>query len=192
LDEAIEHGLHAISIQPEWSKSYSVVGLAFWKKGDTSQALRYFHDAIQRKPPVAQAYYSLGALYLKETETFRDIHPQQAIAYLEQALALQPDSVQTLHTLAWTLATHPDATVRNGARAIALAETACRQTGYQSPVLLDTLAAAYAEVGRFAEAIAAAQRAVEYAHRGQKGELATHIQDRMHLYQSGTPYHAHS
>jgi tetratricopeptide (TPR) repeat protein len=192
LDEAIEHGLQAISLQPEWSKSYSVVGLAFWKKGEASQALHYFRDAIQRKPPVAQAYYSLGALYLRETETLGDIHPRQAIIYLEQALVLQPDSVQTLHTLAWTLATHPDTPVRDGARAVALAEAACGRTGYQSPALLDTLAAAYAEAGRFAEAIAVAQRAVEHAHRVQKDELAVQIQDRIRLYQSGTPYHSHS
>jgi tetratricopeptide (TPR) repeat protein len=192
LDEAIEHGLQAISLQPEWSKSYSVVGLAFWKKGEITQATHYFRDAIQRQPPVAQAYYSLGTLYLKDSETLRDIHPQQAITYLERALALQPDSVQTLHTLAWTLATHPDATVRNGERALALAETACRQTGYQSPVLLDTLAAAYAEAGRFAEAIAAAQGAVAHARRVQKDELAVQIQSRISLYQSGIPYRAHS
>ena len=66
---------------------------------------------------------------------------------------------KTLNNLAWALATHPDAKIRNGTRAVKLAEDACRQTQYQQTVMVGTLAAAYAEAGRFDDALATAQKA---------------------------------
>lgn len=105
-----------------------------------------------------------------------------------QALASVPDLVPALNNLAWILATDPDATNRNGAEAVQLAERACALTDWQTPVLIGTLAAAYAEVGRFKEAIETARRACDLAQAGGQPELAQRNQRLLEFYQSGRPY----
>ena len=77
---------------------------------------------------------------------------------------------------------------RDGAAAVKMAERANQLTGYREPEMLDTLAAAYAEAGRFPEAIQTAQKAVDLASSADKDELAKDIESRMHLYQAGRPY----
>lgn len=188
-DLAIQHGLQAIGIQPEWFKPYSYLGSVFWAKGERRKAASYFREALVREPKDAQTYYNLGLLYTREAEDFPDIRPREAISYLEKALLLQSGSPQFLSVLAQTLATHPDPTIRNGERAVLLAEEACRQTHYRVPIFLDTLAAAYAEAGQFQSAIKAAQRAIELAASQHRDTFVSQLQERLRLYQSGMPYH---
>ena len=188
LDAAVAHGLQAIKLKPDSSEFYSILGSIYWRKKDVIQAAQYFADAIHREPVSAQAHYNLGLLYIKEAEAFRDKFPQEAVAHFEKALSLAPDSMQTVAALAWTLATHPDATVRNGSRAQALAERACEQTNYKSPILLDILAAAYAEDHRFSDAIRIAQIGAELAKAQGQEAVVGQIEKRLHLYQSSQPY----
>ena len=75
-----------------------------------------------------------------------------------------PDSPRMLDELAWLLATYPDSNSRDGREAVRLAERACALTERQIPALLDTLAAAYAEVGDFPRAISVTNEAVNRAH----------------------------
>ena len=112
----------------------------------------------------------------------------EAIDQYRQALALVPDLVPALNNLAWILATDPDARNRNGAEAVQLAERACALTDYQTPVLIGTLAAAYAEAGRFKEAVATAQRARNLARAAGQPEVAEKNRQLLELYQSGRPY----
>jgi Flp pilus assembly protein TadD len=101
---------------------------------------------------------------------------------------LAPDWPPALNGLAWLLATHPDATVRNGPEAVRLAERACAVTSRRNPELLDTLAAAYAEAGRFPEAINAAQEAITLA-RTAGDEAAVHQAENMlGFFRSGRPF----
>ena len=104
------------------------------------------------------------------------------------ALASVPDLVPALNNLAWILATDPNATNRSGTEAIRLAERACALTGYQTPVLIGTLAAAYAEAGRFKEAVATAQKARDLARAAGQPEVAAKNQQLLGLYQSGRAY----
>jgi tetratricopeptide (TPR) repeat protein len=85
------------------------------------------------------------------------------IALLREELSRNPDSAMALNNLAVLLATAPEAGLRNGAEAVQLAERACALTANRNPVLLTTLAAAYAEAGRFEEAIQTAQQAIKFA-----------------------------
>ncbi|HVP13204.1 MAG TPA: hypothetical protein VMV94_18660, partial [Phycisphaerae bacterium] len=71
-----------------------------------------------------------------------------------------------------------------------LAERACSATGEKDAGFLDTLAAAYAEVGRFDDAVVAARKALAVARDAQKADLATEIQQRLSLYEKARPYHA--
>jgi tetratricopeptide (TPR) repeat protein len=115
-------------------------------------------------------------------------HGAEAINQYRQALALVPDLVPTLNNLAWILATDPDVRNRNGAEAVQLAERACAGTDYQTPVLIGTLAAAYAEAGRFKEAVATAGRASNLARAAGQSAVAKKNWQLLGLYQSGRAY----
>jgi len=93
---------------------------------------------------------------------------QEEVAQLEAALLLDPDCIQALNNLAWIRATARDEKMRNGALAVRLAERACNLTHYQQAMVVGTLAAAYAEAGKFQDAISTAQKACDVA--GQNGE----------------------
>ena len=82
-----------------------------------------------------------------------------AMANFREALKLGSDSVTLINNLAWLLATETDDTARNGAEAITLAQRACTLTQYRQPSLLDTLSAAYAQAGRFDDAVETAEKA---------------------------------
>jgi len=94
-----------------------------------------------------------------------------------------------LNNLAWKLATSPDASIRNGPLAVKAAGRACIQTQYQQPVLVGTLAAAYAEAGRFNEAAATAQKACDMAASLGDTNLVQINQSLASLYQTRQPYH---
>ncbi len=109
-----------------------------------------------------------------------------AVMGYEAALKLEPDSTRALNNLAWILATCPDAAVRDGARAVKLAEHACELTGWKETVLIGTLGAAYAEAGRFPEAVATAEKAC--ASAAGDAALLKSNQKLLALYREGKPY----
>ncbi|MGA3164341.1 MAG: sel1 repeat family protein, partial [Verrucomicrobiota bacterium] len=89
------------------------------------------------------------------------------------------------------LATCPQASLRNGNKAVELAQRANQLTGDGNPVVLGTLAAAYAEAGRFPEAVETAQRALQLAETQSNTALADAIRSQLKLYQAGIPFHLH-
>jgi spermidine synthase len=113
----------------------------------------------------------------------------QAIQHYREALRLEPEQPTVLNDLAWTLATGARPELRNPAEAVRLAERACAHTRYQQPVILDTLAAAYAAAGHFEAAIKMAQRAISIAanHPEDYGRVES-IRKRLNQYEMGRPY----
>ena len=107
----------------------------------------------------------------------------------EAALNSEPDSILAENNLAWILATSPNASMRNGAKAVQLAERANRLSGSNDPVILHTLAAAYAENRQFPEAVEAAQRGLELADANGITSLAESLRSKLALYQAGSAYH---
>jgi len=100
--------------------------------------------------------------------------PREAVAQYRQVVSLKPDSVEALNNLAWLLATSADDSLRNGAEAVRAAERACRITGYKEVVPLGTLAAAYAEAGRFQRCGAGCREVPSVSHRQQRRSLRNH------------------
>ncbi len=86
------------------------------------------------------------------------------------------------------LATNPNASIRNGPEAVGLAERAARLTDAREPMILGTLAAAYAEAGRFPEAVKTAERALTLATGQNNTALAETLRARIKLYQAGSAY----
>jgi hypothetical protein len=94
-----------------------------------------------------------------------------------------------MNNLAWVLATSSDDGLRNGAEAVRLAERACELTHHGQPFFIGTLAAAYAECGRFPEAVTTAEKAEQIATAAGLTAVAEKNRQLLELYQAGKPYH---
>ena len=98
--------------------------------------------------------------------------------------AAEANNWEYSNNLAWGWATNAEKADRDGAKAVEFAKKACELTGDQNPLCLDTLAAAYAEVGDFAQAIAVQARAVQVGG----ADHAADFKARLRLYVDGQPY----
>jgi protein O-mannosyl-transferase len=112
---------------------------------------------------------------------------REAIAHYEQALALAPEDPHCRNNISWVLATSSDASIRDGAKAIDMAEVAVALSGGREPRFLRTLAAAYAESGRFSEALAAAQQAAAIARMQGKTGLTNRLNKDLMFYRGHLP-----
>ena len=115
--------------------------------------------------------------------------PREAADHYEASLKLENGNASTWNNLAFLLATCADPSVRNGSRAVELAEQARQVTEGKNPVVLATLAAAYAESGRFAEAVSAAEQGLRLAAAHPNSEFVKALQAQLELYLRGVPYH---
>jgi Flp pilus assembly protein TadD len=112
----------------------------------------------------------------------------EAVSHLRTVLAVTPRDPEAQKNMAWVLATCQDAHVRDGAKAVELAEQANQTEGGANPTVGATLAAAYAEAGRFTEAIKTAERALQFATASDNAALADGIRAQIALYRSGQPF----
>ena len=112
---------------------------------------------------------------------------REAIAQYETALALAPQDPHSRNNLAWILATASDSSIRDGAKAVAFAEEAVKLSGGRELLFLRTLAAAYAESGRFSEAIAVAQQAAGIANMQAKPDMAKRLESDLVFFRGNLP-----
>ena len=183
FDEARLHFRKAIDLRPNFAEAHNNLALALLQAGQVDEAIAQFEQALALQPNNAPAHNHL-ALVLLHTGRVRE-----AISHYEAALALQPADANTLNNLAWALATSPDPSARDGARAVTLAEQARQLSHGDNPSILDTLAAAYAEVGRFPEATATAQRALDLAAAQTNSAQQVSLRLRLRFYQARLPFH---
>src|SRR5438477_11612455 len=151
-DEAMVHYEEAIRLQPNYADAYYNRGNVLFAKGRIDEAIADWEKTLQIQPNDADAHTGLGNALLGKGSL------QEAIAHYEKALALAPQDPHSRNNMAWALATSSDASIRDGARAVSLAQEAVELSGGKEPSFFRTLAAAYAENNRFSEAIAAAKR----------------------------------
>jgi Flp pilus assembly protein TadD len=182
VDEAIVHFQEVLRIRPDFAEANNNLGAAFLQKGRMNEAIAYYQKAVQLEPLNAEFQSNLGyALFLRG-------EVREAIAHYQTSLEIQPQNAITSKNLAWILATCPEASVRNGAKAVKLAEQAARLSGSPDPIFIGTLAAAYAEAGRFPEAVATARRAQQLASGLSNPGLVSALQVQIGFYQSGSPF----
>jgi len=184
LDEASVHFQRALQINPArpW-RAYDGLGSVFLKKGRIDDAIVHFEKALESNSNYPPSHTSLGrALYRKGR--FRE-----AIAQFETSVRLLPRAAAAHSNLARMLATCSDPSLRNGPRALALAQRANRLSNGMNPMILRTLAAAYAENGQFSQAVETAQRALQFASTTARSGLAQTIQNELKFYQAASPYH---
>jgi tetratricopeptide (TPR) repeat protein len=183
VDEAITQYQEARQIKPDFAEVHYSLGNALLQKGSVDEATAQYQEALQIKPDFAAACYNLGNALLQKGQM------DKAIAQYQKALQIKPDSVDVLNNLAWLLATCPDAHLRDGVQAVKHAERACELTHYGVTPLVGTLAAAYAEAGRYDDAIAAAQKACALAAAAGEQDLLERNQKLLALYRAHQPYH---
>jgi tetratricopeptide (TPR) repeat protein len=181
VDEAIAHLQKAVDLQPEHPNALNSLGVALIRKGRASEAMARFQKAVDIQPDFVEARNNVGKLLLQQGKA------RAAMTQFQVALESRPDDPDTLCNLAWLLATSSEASARNGARAIELAQRANEASGGRSPAALGTLAAAYAESGRFAEAVTTARRALELAEAQANFPLADMLRSQIELHQAGSP-----
>ena len=178
------------------------------------EAETQLREALRLKEPVAKAHLNLGSILCSEQRFEEGVpHLERAVAldpdlstahanlgeaygalgrraqaakHFALAVEEEPDNLFLLNRLGWLLATSPEDDVRDAARAVEVGERAVRLTSRQDPLSLDTLAAAYAEAGRFNEAAATAREALELA--GRRGTADRALADRLSLYMSGRKF----
>jgi tetratricopeptide (TPR) repeat protein len=184
VDEAIAHLQKALQINPGDAVARRNLGRALLQKGRLDEAIAQFQKALEIKPDYAEAHENLGLAF------FRQGRMDEAMAQYQKVLEIKPDFAEARNNLAWLLATCPTASLRNGTRALELARQANALTGGENPAILRTLAAAFAEAGRFSEAVGTAQRALRLAETKSNIRLAEALQSEMKLYQSGSPFHS--
>jgi tetratricopeptide (TPR) repeat protein len=217
LDEAISHYQTAVQIKPDFVKARNNLGRTLLLKGRVDEAIAQFQDALQIRRDLPDIHINLGealfqtgrvdeaivqyqfALHLNSDSKnarcnlglalIRKGSVHEAISQFQRVLQIEPSNPNALDSLAWLLATWPEASLRDGYMAVKLARRANALTGGKDPAILHTLAAAFAETGQFSDAVETAQRALQLAGAQPNTDLARQLQSELKLYQAGSPYH---
>ncbi len=216
MQEAIGHYEQALLIKPDLDGAHNSLGVALQQTGRLNDAIRHYEQALRISPGFAEAQYNLAVAlqrqgrYAEATESYRkaiELKPRLADAYLglgrtlvaqgeyaeavqtfRRGLEVEPRHMVMGDEMAWIMATAPDPTVRNALQAIQIGERLAELTGRKEFKPLDTLGAAYAEAGRFEQAVATAREALQLAEARNDTNLVIAIRSRLELYERSKPY----
>jgi Flp pilus assembly protein TadD len=217
LEAALHQYLEALRLRGDDSEVWQRAGVALSQQGKSADAISYFRTAIQLSPrrpeprrSLAQtlalqgrtaearaAYEALAPLMPQTPKGHTQLaemlaegqQPAEAIQHYREALRLNPNYQPALNNLAWLHATWAQGEWRDGNEAVQLAERACQLSRHRVPHFLGALAAAYAETGRFNEAIQTIREAQALAQAsGATNLLPVHAMMLQH-FQAGRPFH---
>jgi tetratricopeptide (TPR) repeat protein len=181
-DQAIADFTEAIAINPRFDEAYYNRGRAWHDKGDYGKAIGDYTRAIEIDPRDAFVYFNRGSAWMKKGDY------DKAIADYTQAIEIDPKFVDAYNNLAWLMATCPDARYRDGKQAVERAEKAVQLE--ETPTRLNTLAAAYAEAGRFQEAIKTQERAIAKLKQEGGTNYLAEYEEPLSSYKAGKPWRA--
>jgi tetratricopeptide (TPR) repeat protein len=181
VDEAIAQYRKELEANPDFAECHNGLANALLRKGRFDEALSHLEKALQLNSNYADARNNLG-MALSQKGNIRE-----AIAQWEKAVQIEPNNLDANCNLAWVLATFPDASIRNGAKAIEFARRALQISGRTNAQVWRLAAAAYAESGHFPEAIEAAQKAFRLAYAENNSSLAHILEMNISLFQQNLP-----
>ncbi len=179
LDDAIANLQAAIDVRPENAPAHDNLAKALLQKGQVAEAMVHYRKFLEIEPDNVEARNTLGTALIQQGKL------REAIGQWQEALAIQPENGNAASNLAWVFSACPEDSIRDGRHAVELAEKAFRISGGKIPMIYKVLAAAYAESGRFADAIETAQRGGELAASQGNPALAAELERNVALYQSG-------
>lgn len=177
----MDHLATALHLKPDHADALETLAQLQAQSGRLDEAAGNYEKALKQRAS-ANAFFYLGVIRGMQGRT------PEAVVRLQQAIALKPDLLIALNELAWLFATHPDEKIRNGQEAVRLAEQACKLSGETEARYWGTLDAAYAEVGRYPEAIQTAEKARRLALAAGDQNLAAAAAARRSLYLQNKPY----
>jgi tetratricopeptide (TPR) repeat protein len=185
-----------LAADPVFPDAHYGLGRVLVKLGKPNEALAQFTEALRLAPRHPDARFQLAVLLAAQGKT------AQAVSQYRLARNVPPSAPDSgvMNNLAWILAASSSPELRQGAEAVKLAARACELDQGRQPMFLGTLAAAYAEAGRFDEAVAAAQQAHDLAlklaaearnpaDKKAAKDLAARNLELLEIYRSGRPYH---
>jgi protein O-mannosyl-transferase len=181
--EAVAQYQQALKWQPDYADAHNDLGNVLFEAGEVTEAIPHYRRALELQPAHADAHSNLGVMLFSEG------HVDAAISHWRTALQINPQYTPALKNLAWVLATSPNDSIRNGAEAITLARKANHLCGGKDLIVLQTLAAAYAEGGQFSEAIITGEQALSWASNQANPSLAAALRMQLALYRTGRPFH---
>ena len=181
-EQAAVHARRALEIDPRSADAHYNLGGALALQGKIDAAIAEYERALAIEPKSATVHSDLGSALLAKHDA------RAAVNHWREAVRLEPNRPDMLNQLAWTLATNPDDSLRDGAAAIELARRAAKLTGGKNPLILATWAAAEAEAGRYPQAVELAERAADLAegHPDQAPFLAA-LREQIKHYETGFP-----
>jgi len=183
VDEAIHEYQAAIAIEPDRYLTLVVLAKDLAARERFAEAETDLGRALELNPVEVEPRRLMAVLLTVDGRV------EEAIREYEEILRRHPDDLDALNNVAWIRATHAEASHRNGEEAVRLAERARAKSPTPQAVLYSTLAAAYAETGRFPEAVSAAERAVALARAAQATQEAGQYEVQLRCYGAGKPFH---
>lgn len=183
MPDAMAEYQKALAIQPDDAGVHHNYGMALFRIGKIDEAMDQYQTALTNQPDDPELHNDIANVYSKRGEA------AIAIREWERAIQLRTNYFAAENNLAWALATDPDPTLRNGSNAVQLALDANRLSATNNPLVLHTLAAAYAEDGQYSNAVTTAGQALEQAAVTHNVELADAIEEQLKFYQANQPYH---
>jgi tetratricopeptide (TPR) repeat protein len=196
VEEAMAQFQEALQIMPNLAVAHNSLANALLDKGRVNEAIAHFQraqedeaiaeyqKALETDPKFAPVYYNLGAALEQKGRL------GEAIVLYQKALQINAADPMIQANLAWLLATAPEASLRDGGKAVELARQANQETGGENPAILHVLAAACAEAGLSSEAVETAQHALRLAEAQSNTVLAGALQTELKLYQTGSQFHS--
>ena len=180
--DAIAEYRAQLAADPNNAAAHFFLGVLLFGCSQEQEAAQHFQEVLRLEPASGEAHARLGLILDRQQKT------SEAVRHYREALRLRAAMPVVANNLAWILATHPNPKFRNGREAVQMARRACIQTSYKQPVMLGTLAAAYAEAGRFEDAVRTGEQARELAQAAGQMELAEKNAKLIELYRAGKPY----
>lgn len=181
VDQALSLLQAAVDLRPDNSPAHENLAKALLQKGQVADALVHYRKLLKLQPDNIEVHNIVGTVLIQQGRI------REGVEEWQKVLAIQPDNGNAMSNLAWVFATSPEDPLRDGKRAVQLAEDAMRISGRRIPIIFRTLAAAYAESGEFSKAIQVAQQGIELANSQGNSGLATELQGNIALYQEQRP-----
>jgi tetratricopeptide (TPR) repeat protein len=182
LADAMPYLLKAVQLAPGWPEAQRRLALAWLRQGRVPEARAAYQKLVPLMPATAEGWRDLADM-LAEGQQFAG-----ALHYYCEALRLKPDFEPALNNLAMLRASCPQPEFRDGRQAVQLAERACELSGRRNPSFLGTLAAAYAEAGRFGDAVKTMQEALALARASGADDLLAIQTQMLRQFRAGKPY----
>src|SRR5437016_5941804 len=182
IDDAIVHYQKAVAIRPDYFLARYGLGHSLLEKGQLDAAIEHSRAALLIQPNNADCHTVLAIALDEKGQS------AEAITHYKNALEISPRSISAANNLAWLLATSSTASLRNGDKALELAGQANQLSGGANPLVLGTLAAAYAETRQFERAIEIGQAASQLAKMQGESALVVRLQQETELYEMSLPY----